>query len=227
MDLAGIRFRNVCKMNHYECTGTSLGKGDYAVVMTDRGPVLGQVVQRLDNVTLAQEKAAYPKVVRAASADDLRAHQENARREAEAYAFCLARIGARKLPMKLIRAEILLDRSKSIFYFTADHRVDFRDLVKDLARELRTRIEMRQIGARDEARLIGGLGSCGLSENCSRLFLRELESVSVRTVKAQGLGMNLTRLSGMCGRLKCCLNFGNGDGQGHDSCARRGASSAQ
>src|SRR5690606_26374833 len=128
---------------------------------------------------------------------------------------CRKRIKVRKLPMKLSKVEYIFDGSRVIFYFTADHRVDFRELVKDLARQLRTRIEMRQIGARDEARLIGGLGCCGLGENCSKLFLKELSSVSVRTVKEQGLGMNLNRLSGMCGRLKCCLNFetgGNGGG---------------
>ncbi len=209
MDLAGIRFRNVCKMNHYDCTGTSLGKGDYAVVMTDRGPVLGQVVQRLDNVTLAQEKAPHPKVVRAASADDLRAHQENAKREAEAYAFCLARIGARKLPMKLIRAEILLDRSKSIFYFTADGRIDFRELVKDLAHEMRTRIEMRQVGVRDEARMVGGIGPCG-KELCCASHLVGFEPITVKMAKDQGLALNPAKLSGVCGRLMCCLIYEHG-----------------
>jgi hypothetical protein len=157
MDLAGIRTRGVCKMNHYDCTGTSLEKGDYAVVMTERGPILGEVVQRLDSVSLATEKASFPKVVRPASADDLRAHQENAKREADAHMFCQSRIEARKLPMKLVRTETLLDRSKMTFYFTADGRIDFRELVKDLAHEMRTRIEMRQVGVRDEARMVGGV----------------------------------------------------------------------
>ena len=119
------------------------------------------ITQRIDNVNSASEKISFPKVVRGASADDLHAHQENARRESDAHAFCLSRIEARKLPMKLIRTEILLDRSKSIFYFTADGRIDFRELVKDLAHEIRTRIEMRQIGVRDEAKLVGGVGCCG------------------------------------------------------------------
>ena len=109
--------------------------------------------------------------------------------------------------MKLSRVESIFDGSRIIFYFTSEGRVDFRELVKDLAREMRTRIEMRQIGARDEARLLGGLGCCGTGENCSAKFLRELKSVSVRTAKAQDLAINPSRLSGMCGRLKCCLNF--------------------
>jgi cell fate regulator YaaT (PSP1 superfamily) len=209
MDLAGIRFRNVCKMNHYDCTGTSLGKGDYAVVMTDRGPILGQVVQRLDDVSPGQERPPYPKVVRAASADDLHAHQENARREGEAYAFCLARIEERNLPMKLIRAEILLDRSKSVFYFTADGRIDFRELVKDLAHEMRTRIEMRQVGVRDEARMVGGIGPCG-KELCCASHLSGFEPITVKMAKDQGLALNPAKLSGVCGRLMCCLIYEHG-----------------
>ena len=109
--------------------------------------------------------------------------------------------------MKLSQVEYIFDGSRVIFYFTSGQRVDFRGLVKDLAGELKTRIEMRQIGARAEARLIGGQGCCGVGENCSSSFLQELRSVTVKTVKAQNLGMNPNRLSGMCGRLKCCLNF--------------------
>ncbi|UCD47288.1 MAG: stage 0 sporulation protein [Deltaproteobacteria bacterium] len=209
MDLAGIRFRSLCKMTHYDCTGTALGKGDYAVVMTDRGPVLGQVVQRLDDVSSAPERTPFPKVVRAASADDLRAHQENARRETEAHAFCLARIEARKLPMKLVRTEILLDRSKSIFYFTADGRIDFRELVKDLAHEMRTRIEMRQVGVRDEARIVGGIGPCG-KELCCASHLSGFEPITVKMAKDQGLALNPAKLSGVCGRLMCCLIYEHG-----------------
>ncbi len=193
-------------MNHYDCTGTSLGKGDYAVVMTERGPVLGEVVQRIDDVALSQERSPFPKVLRPASADDLRAHQENARREAGAHAFCLSRVEARNLPMKLVRTEILLDRSKSIFYFTADGRIDFRELVKDLAHELRTRIEMRQVGVRDEARMVGGVGPCG-KELCCASFLSEFEPITVKMAKDQGLALNPAKLSGVCGRLMCCLIY--------------------
>jgi cell fate regulator YaaT (PSP1 superfamily) len=216
MDLAGIRLRGVCKMNHYDCTGIPLGKGDYVVVMTERGPILGEVVQRIDNVSLASQKTSFPKVVRSASADDLTAHRENGKREADAHAFCLSRIGTRKLPMKLVRTEVLLDRSKSIFYFTADGRIDFRELVKDLAHELRTRIEMRQVGVRDEARMVGGVGPCG-KELCCSSHLSDFEPITVRMAKDQGLALNPAKLSGVCGRLMCCLIYE------HDSYARNKA----
>lgn len=216
MDLAGIRLRGLCKTNHYDCTGIPLGKGEFAVVMTERGPVLGEVVQRIDDVSLASRKAPFPKVVRAASADDLNAHQENARRETDAHAYCLSRIEARKLPMKLVRTEILLDRSKAIFYFTADGRIDFRELVKDLAHELRTRIEMRQVGVRDEARMVGGVGPCG-KELCCSSHLSDFEPITVKMAKDQGLALNPAKLSGVCGRLMCCLIYE------HDSYARNRA----
>jgi cell fate regulator YaaT (PSP1 superfamily) len=216
MDLAGIRLRGLCKTSHYDCTGIPLGKGDYAVVMTERGPVLGEVVQRIDGVFLASRKAPFPKVVRTASADDLHAHQENARRETDAHAYCLSRIESRNLPMKLVRTEILLDRSKAIFYFTADGRIDFRELVKDLAHELRTRIEMRQVGVRDEARMVGGIGPCG-KELCCSSHLSDFEPITVKMAKDQGLALNPAKLSGVCGRLMCCLIYE------HDSYTRNRA----
>jgi cell fate regulator YaaT (PSP1 superfamily) len=206
MDLAGIRLRGVSKMYHFDCTGIPVAKGDYAVVQTERGTVLGEVVQRIDDLSAPPGRGSYAKVVRTATADDLRAHQENVRREADAHAFCLRRIEARKLPMKLARTEILLDRSKSIFYFTADGRIDFRELVKDLAHELRTRIEMRQIGVRDEARMVGGIGPCG-KELCCAAFLNEFEPITVRMAKDQKLALNPAKLSGVCGRLMCCLIY--------------------
>ncbi len=206
MDLAGVRLRGVCKMYHFDCTGTTLKRGDFAVVQTERGPVLGEVLQRIDSFAAVGGKASYAKVVRPATADDFRVHQENSRREAEAHAFCLTRIEARGLPMKLARTEILLDRSKSIFYFTADGRIDFRELVKDLAHELRTRIEMRQIGVRDEARVIGGVGPCGKGLCCAS-FLNDFEPITVKMAKDQKLTLNPAKLSGVCGRLMCCLIY--------------------
>jgi cell fate regulator YaaT (PSP1 superfamily) len=206
MDLAGIRLRGVCKMHHFDCTGTSLKRGDYAVVQTERGPVLGEVLQRLDECAPAGQKGPYSRVLRAATADDIRTHQENARRETEAQDFCLKRIEARGLPMKLARTEVLLDRSKAIFYFTADGRIDFRELVKDLAHELRTRIEMRQIGVRDEARVVGGVGPCGKGLCCAT-FLGDFEPITVKMAKDQKLALNPAKLSGVCGRLMCCLIY--------------------
>jgi cell fate regulator YaaT (PSP1 superfamily) len=193
-------------MHHYDCSGTSVNKGDYVVVSTERGPALGEVLQRVDSYFPASSKPSFPRIVRTATADDVRIHQENLRREADAQAFCLKRIEARALPMKLARTEVLHDRSKTIFYFTADGRIDFRELVKDLAHELRTRIEMRQIGVRDESRLVGGVGPCG-KEFCCATFLSDFEPITVKMAKDQKLALNPAKLSGVCGRLMCCLIY--------------------
>ncbi|MBI5342655.1 MAG: stage 0 sporulation protein [Deltaproteobacteria bacterium] len=206
MDLAGVRLRGVCKTFHYDCTGTAVKRGDYVVVQTERGSVLGEVVQRVDAYSPSGGKPPFHRIVRTATADDIRVHQENARREADAHTFCLKRIEARGLPMKLARTEVLLDRSKAIFYFTADGRIDFRELVKDLAHEIRTRIEMRQIGVRDEARVIGGIGPCG-KNLCCAAFLSDFEPITVKMAKDQKLAFNPAKLSGVCGRLMCCLIY--------------------
>lgn len=214
MDIAGIRLRGVCKTFHFDCTGVALQRGDYAVVQTERGASLGKVIRTIDGSAPKGDKPPFGKVLRVASAEDMRAHQENARRESEAEAFCTARIAERGLPMKLVRAEYLLDRSKAVFYFTADGRIDFRELVKDLAHELRTRIEMRQIGVRDEARAVGGVGPCG-KELCCATFLRDFEPITVKMAKDQKLSLNPAKLSGVCGRLMCCLIYE------HDSYTRQ------
>jgi cell fate regulator YaaT (PSP1 superfamily) len=216
MDIAGIRLRGVCKTFTFDCAGVSVQRGDYAVVQTERGASMGQVVRRIDDHAPKGDKPPFGKVLRVATTEDMRAHQENARREAEAVTFCTARIAERGLPMKLVRAEYLLDRSKAVFYFTADGRIDFRELVKDLAHELRTRIEMRQIGVRDEARAVGGVGPCG-KELCCATFLRDFEPITVKMAKDQKLSLNPAKLSGVCGRLMCCLIYE------HDSYARRKA----
>jgi len=214
MDIAGIRLRGVCKTFHFDCTGIALQRGDYVVVQTERGASLGKVIHRIDAHAPKGDKPPLGKVLRAASAEDMRAHQDNARREADAEAFCTARIAERGLPMKLVRSEYLLDRSKAVFYFTADGRIDFRELVKDLAHELRTRIEMRQIGVRDEARAVGGVGPCG-KELCCATFLRDFEPITVKMAKDQKLSLNPAKLSGVCGRLMCCLIYE------HDSYSRQ------
>ena len=185
----------------------ALRVGDRCVVSTDRGIEVGVVLsaRETDRNTRAEPKMR--KALRKATERDLYLFEKKGEREESAYELCRKRIKTYKLPMKVSGVECVFDKSRVILYFTANERVDFRELVKDLARRLRTRIEMRQIGARDEAKLIGGLGCCGLGQNCSALFLKELKSVSVRTVKRQDLGMSLNRLSGMCGRLKCCLNY--------------------
>ncbi len=206
MELAGVRLRGVCKVFHFDCSNVPLEKGDFAVVSTERGVALGEVDRRVRDFTPTGEKTVWPRVLRVATADDLRIHKENEKREADAHAVCVKRIGARGLDMKLVRSEILLDRSKTIFYFTADGRIDFRELVKDLAHELRTRIEMRQIGVRDEARIIGGIGPCG-KELCCASFLTDFEPITVKMAKDQKLSLNPAKLSGVCGRLMCCLIY--------------------
>lgn len=195
--------------------------GDRCIVSTKRGVELGLVIhgQRAENLDLGASKVN--KALRKATERDLYLHEKKKDQEAHAYQLCKKLIRADKLPMKLSRVEYIFDGSRVIFYFTATRRVDFRGLVKSLAGRLRARIEMRQIGARDEAKLIGGMGCCGLGENCSARFLKELKSVSIRAAKAQGLTVNPGRLSGMCGRLKCCLNYevGATGGCGSGACA--------
>lgn len=195
--------------------------GDRCIVSTKRGVELGLVIhgQRAENLDLGASKVN--KALRKATERDLYLHEKKKDQEAHAYQLCKKLIRADKLPMKLSRVEYIFDGSRVIFYFTATRRVDFRGLVKNLAGRLRARIEMRQIGARDEAKLIGGMGCCGLGENCSARFLKELKSVSIRAAKAQGLTVNPGRLSGMCGRLKCCLNYevGATGGCGSGACA--------
>ncbi|MBT0654188.1 hypothetical protein KI810_14080 [Geobacter luticola] len=144
--------------------------------------------------------------MRKALPEDLDAAARNAIKEKEAHALCLAKINERGMDMKLVRVEYLYDGSKAIFYFTADGRVDFRELVKDLAHAFHTRIEMRQIGVRDEAKMVGGIGICG-RELCCSSFLREFEPVSVKMAKEQNLALNPTKISGQCGRLLCCLSY--------------------
>jgi cell fate regulator YaaT (PSP1 superfamily) len=146
------------------------------------------------------------KVVRIANAEDLRHKQENEKFEREAKSFCYERIMARGLPMKLVCSEVALDRKRIVFYFTADGRIDFRELVKDLAAKFKTRIEMRQIGVRDKAKLVGGLGICG-KELCCRIFLTSFEPISIKMAKQQDLSLNTGKLSGTCGRLMCCLGY--------------------
>ncbi len=181
--------------------------GDRCIVTTKRGVELGLVIDGRKAHNLGRGRSKVNKALRKATERDLYLHEKKKDQETRAYQLCRKMIKTHKLAMKLSRVEYIFDGSRVIFYFTATKRVDFRDLVKTLARRLRARIEMRQIGARDEAKIVGGLGCCGTGENCSAKFLKDLKSVSVRAAKDQGLTVNPGRLSGMCGRLKCCLNF--------------------
>jgi cell fate regulator YaaT (PSP1 superfamily) len=197
--------------------------GDQVVVQTDAGPAVGTVTRGVP--ALADRKPANPgaNVIRRATKDDVVARLKHERRELDAQRVCVLKIKERNLPMKLARVEQLFDGSRLIFYYTAEGRVDFRDLVRDLAGHFRTRIEMRQIGVRDEAKLLGGYGSCG-RPLCCTTWLTSFEPVSIRMAKQQNLSLNPSKLSGMCGRLKCCLRYElpNGKGVKHGGCADEG-----
>jgi cell fate regulator YaaT (PSP1 superfamily) len=183
-------------------------RGDRVVVQTESGPAVGAVVATIQAVA---ERHRIPpdsphKFVRKATADDVVVKLKRQQREQEAYRLALLKVRERGLDMKLTRVELLFDGSRMIFYFTAEGRVDFRELVRELASEFHTRIEMRQIGARDEAKMLGGYGSCG-RPLCCTTFLNAFEPVSIKMAKQQDLSLNPSRLSGLCGRLKCCLRY--------------------
>ena len=183
-------------------------KGERVVVQTDNGPAVGTVVPTIRGVAERQKIPvdSSHKVLRRATPDDVVVKLKRQQKEQEAYRLALLKIRERGLEMKLTRVEQLFDGSRMIFYFTAEGRVDFRELVRELASEFHTRIEMRQIGARDEAKLLGGYGSCG-RPLCCTTWLNSFEPVSIKMAKQQDLSLNPSRLSGLCGRLKCCLRY--------------------
>jgi cell fate regulator YaaT (PSP1 superfamily) len=192
-------------MYDFDSGSLELAKGDRVVVETERGVGVGQVVKEPVEID-AGASTTLTLVKRKATVDDLTAVERISVKEHEAYRVCANRIIERNMPMKLVRVEYQLDSSKAVFFFTADGRVDFRDLVKDLAHLFHTRIEMRQIGVRDEAKMTGGIGICG-RELCCSSFLREFQPVSVKMAKEQNLALNPNKISGQCGRLLCCLDY--------------------
>ncbi|HXI31493.1 MAG TPA: regulatory iron-sulfur-containing complex subunit RicT [Vicinamibacterales bacterium] len=198
--------------------------GDAVVVQNDGGTALGTVVRNIPQLDLKRTPSAdQPRVVRIATRDDIVARMKHKHREQEAHRIALLKIRERGLGMKLARVEQAFDGSKLIFYFTADGRVDFRELVRELAAEFRTRIEMRQIGVRDEAKMYGGYGTCG-RPLCCTTFLQTFEPVSIKMAKQQDLSLNPSKLSGLCGRLKCCLRYElpNAKGVQHGGCGSEG-----
>jgi cell fate regulator YaaT (PSP1 superfamily) len=199
--------------------------GDRVVVQTDGGTAVGTVVRRIPQLDDKRRPAgdSAPRVVRLASREDVIARLKHQHREQEAYRIALLKIRERGLGMKLARVEQAFDGSKLVFYFTADGRVDFRELVRELASEFRTRIEMRQIGVRDEAKMYGGYGTCG-RPLCCTTFLQTFEPVSIKMAKQQELSLNPSKLSGLCGRLKCCLRYElpNAKGVQHGGCGSEG-----
>ena len=205
----GIRFKSCGKIYGFEVDGLEVTKGDRVIVESEFGLSIGQVIT--GPTSMEEPEKELKKVLRVATEDDLRQKQDNENFERNARSFCLERIMARGLPMKLVCSEVTLDRKRIVFYFTADGRIDFRELVKDLAAKFKTRIEMRQIGVRDKAKMVGGLGLCG-KELCCKLFLTSFEPISIKMAKQQELVLNTGKLSGICGRLMCCLGYEYNEG---------------
>ena len=205
-EIIGVRFRNVGKIYYFDPDGARLRQGDRVIVETSRGVECGEVM--MINREIDEESVPQPlkKLIRLATKEDLARIAENAAKEKTAYQICARKIEAHKLDMKLVSVEYTFDNSKILFYFTADGRIDFRELVKDLASVFRTRIELRQIGVRDEAKMLGGLGICGRPFCCAS-FLSGFQPVSIKMAKEQGLSLNPVKISGACGRLMCCLKY--------------------
>lgn len=204
----GIRFRQAGKTYYFDPDDLKIQRGDDVIVETVRGIEYGKVVTGVRYVKEDEVVLPLKKVIRVAEDDDIRQMEENRRAAREALKICQEKIRDHLLEMKLVDAEYTFDRNKIIFYFTADGRVDFRELVRDLAAVFRTRIELRQIGVRDEAKMLGGIGPCGRILCCSS-FLGDFEPVSIKMAKDQNLSLNPAKISGLCGRLMCCLKFEN------------------
>jgi cell fate regulator YaaT (PSP1 superfamily) len=201
-----LKFQQAGRQYNFNALSLELKAGDKVIVETDRGRAMATVVIPPREIEDSAAPDNLKTILRTATEEDMALADTNSAREKDAYRFCVQKIHSRQLEMKLVRAEYAFDGSKIIFFFTADGRIDFRELVKDLAHHFHTRIEMRQIGVRDEAKLVGGLGICG-RELCCCSFLTQFSPVSVKMAKEQGLALNPTKISGQCGRLLCCLGY--------------------
>ena len=204
IEVVGIRFKKAGKMYYFDPAGIKLEKEDGAIVETARGIEYGTVIK--GNSFVPEEAIVPPlkQVMRRATEEDTKSVEQNHKKETEAFGICLEKISRLGLDMKLVDVEMTFDRNKLIFYFTSDGRVDFRELVKELAAVFRMRIELRQIGVRDEAKMLNGIGICGRPLCCAS-FLGDFQPVSIKMAKEQNLSLNPTKISGICGRLMCCL----------------------
>jgi cell fate regulator YaaT (PSP1 superfamily) len=207
-DVVGVRFKKAGKIYYFDPGDLSIQKDDFVIVETVRGVEYGKAVIARKQVEEHDVVLPLKKVVRIADHKDRMIVEENKQAAGEAYQVCNEKVNEHQLDMKLVDVEYTFDRNKVIFYFTADGRVDFRELVKDLAAIFRTRIELRQIGVRDEAKMLGGIGPCGRMLCCST-FLGDFDPVSIKMAKDQNLSLNPTKISGLCGRLMCCLKYEN------------------
>lgn len=201
-----VSFPDKYKLSYYKSGGIRIFPDDFCMIQTDHGLEMGKVYSTVIPQKIKKLLRNLKPLIRLATREDILRNEKNIEFEQEAYDLCIRKIKEHTLPMKLVRVKFFFDRSKAIFYFTADGRVDFRELVKDLAYEFKTRIEMRQIGVRDEAKMIGGYGCCGLTLCCCA-FLQDFEPVSIRMAKEQNLTLIPAKISGLCGRLMCCLNY--------------------
>ena len=204
--IVGVRFKKAGKIYYFLPGDEALMIDDGVIVETARGVEYGTAVIGPKEVSKDNLVMPVKQVMRKATLKDLQQLEKNEEREEKAYAICLEKIAKRRLPMKLINVEYTFDMNKIVFFFTADGRIDFRELVKDLATVFRTRIELRQVGVRDEAKVLNGIGACGRPLCCSN-FLGDFSPVSIRMAKDQNLSLNPTKISGVCGRLMCCLNY--------------------
>ena len=206
IEIVGVRFKIVGKVYYFTPGELKLTKGMNVIVETSRGVEIGEIV--IANCEISEEQCSQPvkQVLRIATNEDLLHLEDNKKKEKEAIEVCNQKIKSHKLDMKLVDVEYTFDNSKILFYFMSDGRVDFRELVKDLANVFKVRIELRQIGVRDEAKILGGLGICGQQLCCSR-FLNDFQPVSIKMAKEQGLSLNSSKISGTCGRLMCCLKY--------------------
>ncbi|RQD67618.1 MAG: stage 0 sporulation protein [Tindallia sp. MSAO_Bac2] len=204
--VVGVRFKKAGKIYYFDPQDFELEKGSQVIVETARGIEFGDVVVGIKEVTDKEIVAPLKKVVRMVTEEDIQTHEENKLKEQEAFEVATEKIAGHNLDMKLVDVEFTFDKNKIIFYFTADGRIDFRELVKDLASVFKTRIELRQIGVRDEAKMIGGIGPCGKSLCCAT-WLGDFDPVTIKMAKEQNLSLNPTKISGICGRLFCCLRY--------------------
>ena len=202
--VTGVRFRQAGKVYYFDPKNLKLERGSHVIVETARGIEYGTVIVPPKGITDDEVVQPLKAVIRVATPEDDRIEERNHEKEKEAYKICLEKIEKHGLAMKLVQAEYTFDNNKLLFYFTADGRIDFRELVKDLASVFRTRIELRQIGVRDETKILGGIGICG-RPLCCHTFLTEFAPVSIKMAKEQNLSLNPTKISGVCGRLMCCL----------------------
>ncbi len=206
LEVVQVRQREAGKIFCFDATGIKLKVGQTVIIETEYGLDYGEVISEKDTIDEVPKEESPKKVVRVVTKEDLNKIQENKKKLKEIYTSCVKKIESRKLSMKLVEVEYSFDRSKLVFYFTSEERIDFRDLVKDLAHTFKARIELKQIGVRDEARLLGGFGPCGRVLCCCK-FLKDFEPVTIKMAKEQNLPLNPSKISGVCGRLMCCLEY--------------------